>query len=433
MDKRTELKREYIKQVYKNQNPIEFIQPLEYQKGFYNSNSRNQNIIGGNRSGKTFNAACKVIRFALNNPNSDITCATWADLSVPVQQTKVFELLPKNNKIKYAQFTHKRGFANKIIIFENNSIIRFKTYEQGRESFQGTAKDIIWLDEEAGEDIVNECLARLIDRNGILLRSFTPLNGITYSYDDIILNEKNIKDIEYWYWDSSDNSFINQDALSNIINSYSKNEAEVRKTGHFKNLTTGNAYYPFTDNNIIRSFEYLNYRPLEVSCDFNIDLMCWNIGQEINCKDYTFDFVELEGQANTELLCQMLKNKFVNHSGGWIFYGDIAGNQRRPEASKTNWAIIKENFPSANIYYKNIRNIKDRIDSTNGRICNFKNEINYYVTDNCKRLIKDFRQVTWEMLLNKNKAGKLTHASDGESYKLYWKYPLTGKLMSKQF
>lgn len=432
MDKRTELKREYLKEVYRLQNPTEFINPLPHQEAFYNSISKSETIIGGNRSGKTFNSANKVIRHCLNNANQDITCATWADLSIPVQQTKIFELLPKNNKIKYAQFTHKRGFANKIIIFSNNSLLRFKTYEQGRESFQGTAKDLIWLDEEAPEDIVNECKARLIDRNGILLRSLTPLNGITYTYDEVILNEKN-QDLEYWFWNSSDNTYINQEALKNIIGSYSDKEAEVRMTGHFKNLTTGNAYYPFEEENIIDKFDYLNYRPLEISCDFNVDLMCWGIGQEVNEKDYTFDFVELEGQANTELLCQMLKNKFVNHSGGWIFYGDIAGNQRRPEASRTNWAIIKECFPTAKIYYKSIRNIKDRVDSTNARIKNSLGVRSYFITKNCKRLIKDYRQVTWEMLLNKNKAGKLTHASDGETYKLYWKYPLTGKITGHQF
>jgi len=45
-----------------------------------------------------------------------------------------------------------------------------------------------------------------------------------------------------------------------------------------------------------------------------------------------------------------------------------------------------------------------------------------------KRHISDFRKTTWEMLLNKTKAGKVTHASDGISYMIHWKYPLRGKL-----
>jgi hypothetical protein len=234
-------------------------------------------------------------------------------------------------------------------------------------------------------------------------------------------------EVIYWYWDNRANKFIDQNALQNIISQYADKEAEVRQQGHFLNLTTGNAYYPWTDANITDSFEYMDYRPLEISCDFNVDMMCWSVGQELRGKDYEFDSVELEGQANTDLLCAMLKNKYPEHKGGWIFYGDISGSQRRPETSRTNWAIIREHFPGAETYYQNIKNIKDRVDATNARIKNNAGEVRLYVVKNQKRTIKDFRQVTWEMLLNKAKAGKFTHVSDGISYKAFWKYPLTGK------
>ena len=294
-----EIKKDFIQKYLISINPIKYFEPQDYQKSFQLTDKRDQSIFGGNRTGKTLNGAVKVIRYALNNPNSDIWCGTWADMSIPVQQKKISELLPKTDLIEYGIFSEKRGFTNKIIIFKNGSIIRFKTYEQGRESWQGTAKHIIWLDEEAPQDIISECRARLIDYNGILLRTMTPLNGITYTYDEVVLNEKNSKEIWYEYWDTFDNKKINQESAESIINQYSEKEAKVRRTGHFANLTTGSAYYPFSENNIIKSFEYMNYRPLEISCDFNVDLMCWNIGQELNGKDFTFDFVELEGQANT--------------------------------------------------------------------------------------------------------------------------------------
>jgi phage terminase large subunit-like protein len=435
-DKKTEIKRLLLKQIARKQNPLNYFTPQDYQKEFFTSQKKNKGIFGGNRSGKTICGAAYVIDFCLQSNNSDCWAATWADMSIAIQQKAYYVLLPKlKSKVVYANFSEQRGFSNRIIIFANGSKIRFKTYDQGRESFQGAAKHKIHLDEEPPQDIVNECKARLIDYNGEMIRTMTPLDGITYTYDDFILNEMGDPEIQYWFWDSTQNKFIDQDAQHRIIGSFAPKEAEVRSKGHFLNLTTGNAYYTFAEENIIeeKEFKYLNYRPLEISCDFNVDLMCWDIGQEVNGKDYSFDFVELEGQANTELLCQMLKNKFITHKGGFIFYGDIAGNARRPESSRTNWSIIKENFPNAEIYYKNIRNIKDRIDSTNARLKNSKDEIKYFMTKNCKRLTKDFRQVTWEMLLNKNKAGKLTHASDGVSYKLFWKYPLTGKPTSKQW
>jgi hypothetical protein len=216
--------------------------------------------------------------------------------------------------------------------------------------------------------------------------------------------------------------YLGSDYVENLQKHYSEKEARAYIHGEFVNLTSGQTYYSFTDANIIDGFNYMNHRPLEISCDFNVDIMTWNIGQELNGKDYVFDFVELEGQANTQLLCEMLKSKYAMHKGQFIFYGDSSGAQRSPQTAKTNWSIIRENFPNAEIYYQQIRNIKDRVDSFNARIKNSKEEKNWFVTKNCKRLIKDMRQVTWEMLLNKNKAKKLTHASDGECYKMYWKY-----------
>jgi len=443
--KRTEIKREFLRNYQKQRSPLDYFVPIDHpklqQQDFINSIKKNKAALGGNRSSKTVSGAVHVIQDCLENPGYDGWAATWADMSIAVQQKEYDRWLPKDKQIKYAKFSEQRGFANRIIIFTNGSIIRFKTYDQGRESFQGAAKDIIHLDEEPPQEIVNECKARLIDKNGTMLRTLTPLNGITYTYDEIIANELNDPEVAYWFFDSRFNPHIDQDAQSRIIGSYAEKEAEVRQTGHFINLTSGMAYYPFTDENIDSTFKYMDYRPLEVSCDFNVGLMCWNIGQEHQGTDYTFDYVELEGQANTDLMCQMLKSKeyelsdgkFTTHSAGYIFYVDIAGSQRHPEASKTNIAIIQDNFPRAEIYYQKIKNIKDRIDSTNARLKNSKGEIKYRMHPRCKRLVKDYRQVTWELLLNKNKAGKLTHASDGETYKLHWKYPLTGRIRSKQW
>jgi phage terminase large subunit-like protein len=62
------------------------------------------------------------------------------------------------------------------------SDISLKSYDQQVESFYGTKKDLIWLDEEAAQDIYVECLTRTLstnpgEPNGIVLFTFTPLFG----------------------------------------------------------------------------------------------------------------------------------------------------------------------------------------------------------------------------------------------------------------
>lgn len=59
------------------------------------------------------------------------------------------------------------------------SKIGFKTYEQGRGAFEGTEKDWIWHDEEPPWDVYEECLIRTATTDGLMLSTFTPLEGAT--------------------------------------------------------------------------------------------------------------------------------------------------------------------------------------------------------------------------------------------------------------
>ena len=59
------------------------------------------------------------------------------------------------------------------------SILGLKSYQQGRGSFEGTAQHGVWLDEEPPQDVYEECLIRTATTNGIILCTFTPLEGMS--------------------------------------------------------------------------------------------------------------------------------------------------------------------------------------------------------------------------------------------------------------
>lgn len=63
--------------------------------------------------------------------------------------------------------------------FGGNSTLMLRSYDQGRRIFQGFEADIIWLDEEVPQDIYAEALIRTMTTNGLLIMTFTPLNGLT--------------------------------------------------------------------------------------------------------------------------------------------------------------------------------------------------------------------------------------------------------------
>ena len=60
-----------------------------------------------------------------------------------------------------------------------NSQLGFKSFDQGRRKFQGTAKHVIWLDEEPPGDVYSECMLRLMTTDGLMLVTFTPLMGLS--------------------------------------------------------------------------------------------------------------------------------------------------------------------------------------------------------------------------------------------------------------
>ena len=59
------------------------------------------------------------------------------------------------------------------------SLLGFKSYDQGRKTFQGTAKHIIWFDEEPPRDVYDEAMMRLFTTRGLMLCTFTPLLGLS--------------------------------------------------------------------------------------------------------------------------------------------------------------------------------------------------------------------------------------------------------------
>jgi phage terminase large subunit-like protein len=82
-----------------------------------------------------------------------------------------------------ARATRKSGLADAIDTLSIRhtsgglSSVRFKSYEEGRKSFQATDVDVLMLDEEPPGDIWVEGLMRTMVKQGLALLTFTPLSG----------------------------------------------------------------------------------------------------------------------------------------------------------------------------------------------------------------------------------------------------------------
>lgn len=91
-------------------------------------------------------------------------------------------LLPGQTIVRTVRATGMADTLDTVYVQHKNggiSAVTFKSYDQRREAFQGTEKDVIWLDEEPDLSIYTECLMRTMTNNGMILLTFTPLLGMS--------------------------------------------------------------------------------------------------------------------------------------------------------------------------------------------------------------------------------------------------------------
>ena len=69
------------------------------------------------------------------------------------------------------------------------SELGLKSYQQGRGSFEGTARHVIWFDEEPPMDVYGEALIRTATTQGIIMLTFTPLLGMSDVVQDFLPRE----------------------------------------------------------------------------------------------------------------------------------------------------------------------------------------------------------------------------------------------------
>lgn len=132
----------------------------------------------------------------------------------------------------------------------NISTIGFKSYEQGRKSFQGTAMEVIWLDEECPQEVYKECRIRTgvskeSPKGGIMITTFTPLEGITPFIRDARKNSVKpdyTSDVPVFRQPGDPSSIliqagvdhaphVSQEYIDDVLSKYPPNEQKARREG----------------------------------------------------------------------------------------------------------------------------------------------------------------------------------------------------------
>ncbi len=219
------------------------------QLAFHRCKKRNRWVFGGNRSGKTECGAVEAVWLARGihpyRKNRKDVFGWVVSLSQQVQrdvaQSKILKYLPAEWIEDITMLSGRRdspsgGVIDQIKIrnvFGGVSTIGFKSCDQGREKFQGSSLDFVWFDEEPPRDIYEECLMRVMDRQGDIFGTMTPLKGETFIYNEIYLNRRANPEIwcEFMSWE--DNPYLSAKEIKLLSSTLNESSLDSRKYGKF--------------------------------------------------------------------------------------------------------------------------------------------------------------------------------------------------------
>lgn len=256
MDERAQLERQIELLAEMKRRKLEAYEPYEKQKFFHNASAefRERCFMAGNQLGKTMAGGYEMAmhltgeypdwyegkRFehpirawaagnsgetTRDNPQRLLLGDTpdqWGEGSIPASHIlDVKRAKGVSDGADIVTVRHKSG---------GTSFVKFKTYDQGREKWQGVPIHVLWCDEEPPADIWSEGTTRTNATNGIAYITATPLLGMTevvrMFYPEPIDRSKHITQMTIY-----DAKHYSQEQIEEIIAKTPAHELEARTEG----------------------------------------------------------------------------------------------------------------------------------------------------------------------------------------------------------
>jgi len=401
-------------------NPLLGYDPHEKQVGFHSSREPLKAFLGGNRSGKTTAGICDDLIQAVDRdclPERLLPFKKWEppfhcriiapDFTSTMEGVifpKLREWTPKSQLVG-GSFDKAFDKANRVLRFVNGSTFDFLTFEQDLDKFGGAAKHRIHYDEEPPKDIRNESLMRLIDYGGDELFTMTPLQGMSWMYDEIWepWTKGKLEDGMVVLVDMDDNPHLDEKTKKRVLKGLSEEERQARKSGRFVHFA-GMIYDDFSRNfHVIPETSPPNSVPdgaqVYVGIDPGMRFMAAVVWCYLTPDDtmVVFDELALEGHI-VEKVCEAIK--LVNHkhasiingvsvplTPAWYVIDPAARNVnhqtgRSDQMEYTDHGIVT--ILGQNSVTAGINRVKERLQTRR-----------LLVTANCTNTIDEFRKYRW--------------------------------------
>ncbi|OLA78705.1 MAG: hypothetical protein BHW55_00285 [Candidatus Melainabacteria bacterium 35_41] len=253
-----------------------------------------------------------------------------------------------------------RGFSSlkTEIRHANGSRIFFKGLKQVNaksiENLKGIASstDFFVIDEAqaVSKPVLKALVATLRKAGSVLIVLYNrisdnlPVEDVLYLDYQTMTAPEGTYFIEVNYPELEQAGFLSQEFLTraNLKKLHKPEEYEEEYLNKAPDLSAHTVVKHFTNDNIKPIF----YQPdmdLHISCDFNVDPMCWVFFHKTQNKLFFFDELIIEN-TTTPICANEVIRRFPNHKGGIIINGDASGNYKNVAAQNpdiTNYVQIK--------------------------------------------------------------------------------------------
>ncbi len=245
----------------KEVNRIDHYEPYPYQTEFhkaqdlFGTRAKQRLLMAANKVGKTFSGAAelaihltgkypdwwtghkfyKPIRaWAAGNTSGNTRDIVQAELLGEPGDPEDYGkgALPKDSIVSTDRAPGIPNALSAVVVKHisgKNSKLFFKSYEQGKEQWMGSAVDCVWLDEEPPQPIYSQALRATLKSAGLVWMTFTPESGMTATVSAFMNDLKKSQNLYHATWD--DAPHLTDDAKEEILSALPPHERDMRSKG----------------------------------------------------------------------------------------------------------------------------------------------------------------------------------------------------------
>ena len=401
---------------------------------------------GGYGSGKTFSGSLLGILLALKYPG--IRGLVGAQTYTLVRDTTVQSYFEHLENINFREGTdYEWSSSLQKLIFKNGSEILFKHFDEPNKL---KSLNLGFVEIEEMSDIPYDTFKVLLSR--MRQRRKKEWQNFTYR----IFGHTNPEMQRGWVYKTfidnpapnyrlitaptTENIYLPEgfcDELKKIYDEQYYRIFVLAQNGEYNN---GLVIKDFTDENI-KEIKYQPEMDLHISCDFNVDPMCWVFAHKTEDKVFYFDEIAMEN-TTTAKACEEFCRRYPAHKGRIIINGDASGDNRSCTSEYTNYVIIKKKLLQygydVEIQIKAYNPpIKNRIMAFNSKVRNAEGEICLYVDKKCEKLLYNIYNLkykegtsridipTYQQIKQSKELKFLSHPMDAASYLVDFYWPIS--------